>query len=147
MPVELGELTDKGMGLVKGEEKPYFIDDSRFDPLWDEAGKLGVPVFVHIAEPAAFYEAADEKNDLRRSANWSLYGKGTPGFDAMLGKFESVLSRHPQTTFVSVHCFNLGNDLARVEELLSRHPNVQVDFAARMWELARQPYSARGASS
>ena len=139
----LGELHDKGQGLVRVGEKAYFIDDARFDPLWDEAGRLHVPVFVHIAEPAAFYEPPDEKNDLRRSANWSLYGKGTPGFEAMLAKFESVMSRHPATTFVAVHCFNLGNDLARVETLLAKHPNVQVDFAARMWELARQPFTGR----
>jgi predicted TIM-barrel fold metal-dependent hydrolase len=139
----LGELSDKGLGLLRLGDTPYFIDDQRFDPLWDEAGKLGVPVFVHIAEPAAFYEPPNEKNDLRRSANWSLYGKGTPGFEAMLAKFESVLARHPHTTFVAVHCFNLANDLARAEALLARHPNVQIDFAARMWELARQPYSAR----
>ena len=139
----LGELSDKGLGLVRLGDTPYFIDDARFDPLWDEAGKLGVPVFVHIAEPAAFYEPPDEKNDLRRSANWSLYGKGTPGFEALLAKFETVLARHPHTTFVSVHSFNLANDLGRVEVLLARHPNVQVDFAARMWELARQPFSAR----
>jgi Amidohydrolase len=139
----LGELHDKGQGLVRVGEKAYFIDDPRFDPLWDEAGRLHVPVFVHIAEPAAFYEPPDEKNDLRRSANWSLYGKGTPGFEAMLAKFESVMSRHPATSFVAVHCFNLGNDLARVEALLAKHPNVKVDFAARMWELARQPFTAR----
>lgn len=139
----LGELHDKGQGLVRVGEKAYFIDDARFDPLWDEAGRLHVPVLVHIAEPAAFYEPPDEKNDLRRSANWSLYGKGTPGFEAMLAKFETVLSRHPSTTFVAVHCFNLGNDLARVEALLAKHPNVKVDFAARMWELARQPFTAR----
>jgi len=49
----------------------FRIDDARFDPLWDEAGRLHVPVFVHIAEPAAFYEPVNEKNELRRSANWS----------------------------------------------------------------------------
>ena len=139
----LGELSDKGLGLVRLGDVPYFIDDARFDPLWHEAGKLGIPVFVHIAEPAAFYEAPDAKNDLRRSANWSLYGKGTPGFNAMLAKFESVLSRHPKTRFVAVHSFNLANDLAAVSALLDRHPNVQIDFAARMWELARQPFTAR----
>jgi predicted TIM-barrel fold metal-dependent hydrolase len=139
----LGELSDKGLGLVRSGDTPCFIDDARFDPLWDEAGKLGVPVFVHIAEPAAFYEPPDAKNDLRRSANWSLYGKGTPGFRAMLAKFESVLSRHPKTQFVVVHSFNLANDLAAVGSLLDRHPNVQIDFAARMWELARQPFTAR----
>jgi len=121
---------------------PVYIDDSRFDPLWDEAGVLGVPVFVHVAEPAAFYEPADERNDLRRSANWSLHGKGTPGYAEMIAKFERVLDRHPRTRFVSVHAFNLANDLGALGRLLDRHPNVDVDFAARMWELARQPFSA-----
>jgi len=139
----LGELTDKGLGLVREGDRAYPVDDPRFDPLWEEAGRLGVPVFVHIAEPAAFYEPPDERNDLRRSENWSLYGKGTPGFAAMLEKFERVLSRHPRTRFVSVHAFNLANDLGAVGALLERHPNVQVDFAARMWELARQPFTAR----
>jgi predicted TIM-barrel fold metal-dependent hydrolase len=139
----LGELSDKGLGLVRVGDRPYFIDNAQFDPLWDEAGRLGVPVFVHIAEPAAFYEPPDAKNDLRRSANWSLYGKGTPGFKAMLAKFEGVLSRHPKTQFVAVHSFNLTNDLSSVGALLDRHPNVQIDFAARMWELARQPFTAR----
>ncbi len=139
----MGELSDKGLGLVRVGDKAYFIDDPRFDPLWDEAGKLHVPVFVHVAEPAAFYEPPDEKNDLRRSANWSLYGKGTPGFQAMLEKFERVLSKHPGTQFVAVHSFNLTNDLGAIAALLRRHPNVDVDFAARMWELARQPFTAR----
>ena len=139
----LGELTDKGVGFVREDERAYPIDDRRFDPLWDEAGKLGVPVFVHIAEPAAFYDAVDERNELRRSANWSLHGKGTPGFAAMLEKFERVLDRHPRTRFVSVHAFNLAHDLGGVGRLLDRHKNVDVDFAARMWELARQPFTAR----
>jgi uncharacterized protein len=141
--VALGELTDKGQGFVRVGDRAYFIDDPRFDALWDEAGRAGIPVFVHIAEPAAFYDAADGKNELRRSGNWSLSNKGTPGFSAMLEKFERVLSRFPNTRFVAVHAFNLANDLGGVGRLLDRHPNVQVDFAARMWELARQPYSAR----
>ena len=139
----LGELTDKGLGLVRVGDHPYYIDDERFDPLWDEAARLHVPVFVHIAEPAAFYEPADERNELRRSANWSLHDKGTPGFESMIGRFERVLSKHRGTTFVAVHAFNLANDLGRVDSLLRAHPNVLVDFAARMWELGRQPYSAR----
>jgi predicted TIM-barrel fold metal-dependent hydrolase len=138
-----GELTDKGLGFVRDGDRAYFIDDPRFDPLWDEAGALGVPVFVHIAEPSAFYAPLDAANELRRSANWTLFDKGTPGFAAMLEKFERVLARHRRTRFVAVHAFNLANDLGGVGALLDRHPNVLVDFAARMWELARQPFSAR----
>ena len=139
----LGELTDKGMGLVHAGDKSYYIDDPLFDPLWEEAGKLHLPVFVHIAEPAAFYQPPDQRNDLRRSLNWSLYNKGTPGFENMETRFYQVIERHPRTRFVAVHAFNLSNDLTRVGSLLDKYPNVQVDFAARMWELARQPYSAR----
>jgi hypothetical protein len=112
--VALGELHDKGRGLVRVGERAYFIDDARFDPLWDEAGRVGLPVFVHIAEPAAFYDAPDGKNELRRSGNWSLYKKGTPGFSALIEKFEHVLSRHPNTRFVAVHAFNLANDLGQI---------------------------------
>ena len=139
----LGELTDKGMGLARVGGKVYYIDDERFDALWDEAGRLQIPVFVHIAEPSAFYAPADEHNELRRSANWSLYGKGTPGFEGMQARFAQVIARHPHTRFVAVHSFNLSNDLGRVGALLDKYPNVQVDFAARMWELARQPFTAR----
>jgi predicted TIM-barrel fold metal-dependent hydrolase len=131
------------MGLARVDGKAYFIDDERFDALWDEAGRLHLPVFVHIAEPAAFYAPPDDRNDLRRSANWSLYGKGTPGFEGMQARFEKVIARHPHTNFVAVHSFNLANDLGRVGALLDKYPNVQVDFAARMWELARQPFTAR----
>ena len=107
----LGELTDKGMGLVRVGDRAYYIDDPVFDPLWDEAGRLRLPVFVHIAEPAAFYQPADERNDLRRSQNWSLYNKGTPGFEDLQARFARVLARHPHTSFVAVHAFNLSNDL------------------------------------
>ncbi len=33
----LGELTDKGLGLVRVGDKAYYIDDPVFDPLWEEA--------------------------------------------------------------------------------------------------------------
>src|SRR5262249_18425843 len=124
----VGELHDKGMGLVRKDDTPYFVDDPRFDPLWDEAGRLGMPGFFHIAEPAAFYEAPDETNDLRRSAHWSLYEKGTPGFAGLQEKFARVLERHRGTRFVAVHAFNLANDLGAVGRLLDRHPNVDVEF-------------------
>jgi predicted TIM-barrel fold metal-dependent hydrolase len=61
----------------------------------------------------------------------------------MLAKFEAVLARHPCARFVAIHSFNLTNDLGRIEGLLAKYPNVDVDFAARMWELARQPFAAR----
>ncbi len=123
----LGELSDKGLGLVRAGEKAYFVDDPRFDPLWDEAGKLGVPVFVHIGEPAAFYEPPDAKNELRRSANWSLYGKGTPGFRTMLARTRERTVAPSEDPVRGGARLDLGDDLAEVGALLGP---TSIDFSA-----------------
>ncbi|MGH9541289.1 MAG: amidohydrolase family protein [Terriglobales bacterium] len=139
----LGELTDKGLGLVNDHGRRFYLDDHRFDPLWAEAGRRHVPVIVHVADPAAFYAPLNPQNELSRSAFWSLYGKGTPGFSTMVEKFAQVIGRFPQTQFVACHAFNLADDLPALGRLLDRYPNVDVDFAARYWQLARQPFTAR----
>jgi len=68
------------MWSVDGKLSTYLEPAGRANGLsFDEAGNL--------------WACADGKNELRRSGNWSLYQKGTPGFSAMLEKFENVLSR------------------------------------------------------
>jgi predicted TIM-barrel fold metal-dependent hydrolase len=39
------------------------VDDVRLDPLWATAGRLGLPVLVHVADPIAFFEPLDERNE------------------------------------------------------------------------------------
>ena len=66
-----------------------------------------------LRDVRGLYEPPDERNDLRRSGNWSPYEKGTPGLAAMLQKLERVLERHRGTRFVAVH-----SDLGAVGALL-----------------------------
>ena len=142
--VALGELTDKGRGLVRVGERAYFIDDPRFDPLWDEAGRLE-------ASRSSSTSASPPPSTTPRTERTSCAARGT-GRSTARGRRASPSSSRsssacspgiPQTHFVAVHAFNLANDLGQVGRLLDRHPNVDVDFAARIWELARQPFSAR----
>ena len=53
------------------------------------------------------------------------------------------MARQPQTTFIAAHLGNDGEDLAEVAEWLRVYPNLYVEFASRISELGRQPYTAR----
>jgi predicted TIM-barrel fold metal-dependent hydrolase len=39
------------------------IDDIRLDPIWAKCGELGIPVLIHSADPAQFWEPFDETNE------------------------------------------------------------------------------------
>jgi predicted TIM-barrel fold metal-dependent hydrolase len=54
-----------------------------------------------------------------------------------------VIARHPNTTFIGAHFANNSEDLAVVGQWLDQYPNLVVEFASRINELGRQPYTAR----
>lgn len=132
------------------------VDDPRLDPLWATAGELGVPVTIHVADPIAFFEPLDERNErweeLQAHPDWHVWptrpaGRsdldGFPPFDELIDGLEAVVARHPATTFIGAHVGCAAEDLARVSLILERCPNVHVDLAARIAELGRQPAAAR----
>jgi predicted TIM-barrel fold metal-dependent hydrolase len=123
------------------------IDDARLDPIWAACGRLRVPVLIHSADPAAFFDPIDEKNErwlqLKRHPDWSFHGAGFPARDEVLLQRDRVIARHPRTTFIGAHLGDNGEDLAALERRLERYPNFVVDLSAREAELGRQPYTAR----
>jgi len=132
------------------------VDDPRLDPLWAAAGELGVPVTIHVADPIAFFEPLDERNErleeLLANPDWLVWptrprGRsdepGFPTFDELLDELEAVVARHPETTFIGAHVGCAAEDLARVDRMLATYANWHVDIAARIGELGRQPYGAR----
>lgn len=132
------------------------VDDPRLDPLWATAGELGVPVIIHVADPIAFFEPLDERNErleeLLEHPDWHFWptrarGRpempGFPPFDEVLDGLESVVARHPQTSFIGAHVGCAAEDLGRVDRMLAAYPNWNVDIAARIAELGRQPYGSR----
>ena len=66
-----------------------------------------------------------------------------PPFDEILAALDRLVGRHPATTFVGAHVGCAAEDLGLVGRMLDAHPNFQVDIAARLGELGRQPYTAR----
>ena len=132
------------------------IDDPRLDPLWAAAAELELPVIIHIADPIAFFEPLDPANErweeLHAHPDWHFWptrppgdpdAPGFPPFDELLAAFGRLVGRHPRTTFVGAHVGCAAEDLALIGRLLDEHPNLNVDIAARLGELGRQPYSTR----
>lgn len=132
------------------------VDDPRLDPMWAAAGELGLPVTIHIADPVAFFEPLDARNErweeLHAHPDWHFWPARPPGrpdldgfppFDELIDGLEAVVARHPRTTFIGAHVGCAAEDLGRVSLILERCPNFHVDLAARIAELGRQPYTTR----
>jgi predicted TIM-barrel fold metal-dependent hydrolase len=123
------------------------IDDPRWDPIWRECGQLGLPIILHTADPVAFFQPINEKNErweeLSRHPDWSFFGDRYPSRDELLAARNRVIRRHPRTIFIGAHVANNSEDLAVVSKWLDELPNLHVEFASRIGELGRQPYTTR----
>ena len=123
------------------------VDDPHLSPIWDVAGELNLPVIIHIADPVAFFDPIDEKNErweeLGAHPDWAFPSPPFPAFMSIMDDFANLVARHPETTFIGAHVGCYAENLAWVSDLLDRCPNFYVDISARVGELGRQPYTSR----
>lgn len=141
----------KTFGLTEADEQgdgqPLRIDDERFGPIWELCAEFDWPVFIHQADPAAFFKPIDERNErleeLGAHPDWHFGDPSLPERTTLLQRLEALFQRHADTVFVSVHVGNNVEDLTYVGRLLNANPNVYVDISARAAELGRQPHFAK----
>ena len=146
-----GLKVTKTLGLYLRErvaEGPLVkVDDPRFDPMWEAAGALNMPVAIHTSDPEAFFLPIDRYNErweeLYNHPDWSFHGKDYPSNQELLEARNRVYARHPKTQFISLHVGNDAENLSYVSECLDRFPNMHVEIGARIGELGRQPRAAR----
>jgi predicted TIM-barrel fold metal-dependent hydrolase len=141
----IGLKIPKGLGLgypASDGEHLLPVDDPGLDPLFEMAGKLGMPVSIHTGDPKAFWLPPDQKNErldeLRAHPEWSFYGEPVPSWQALHRQFERRVARHPKTTFIGVHFGNDPEDPVEVGRMLDSYPNLYIDTAARVPEIGRQ---------
>jgi len=139
----------KNLGLWTRDEnkKLLTIDDPRVDLLWTQAGKLKLPVLIHIADLPSNFDPLDRFNDrfefLKKNLDLAYQGPKAPSPLELLAQFERVVSKHPEVTFILAHTCNRTDNLEEAGKLLDRHPNLYTDISARANELGRQPSTAR----
>jgi uncharacterized protein len=146
--VGIGEIS-KGLGLsiTRADGTRLRIDDPDLDPIWRAAARLGVPVFIHTADPPEFFEPIDHRNE--RWLELALFPSRHypqdrfPGFEQLATERDNLFRRHPQTTFVTAHLGWHGNDLARLGRMFDEMPNVYAEVGAVLYDIGRQPRVAR----
>jgi len=140
-------LKELGLGVRDASGKLIAIDDPRLDPAWEECGRLGIPVFIHVADPEAFFHPIDATNEryeeLHEHPDWSFYGPQFPSMQELLAQRDRMFAKHPHTTFVALHFGSWPENLDFVEQTLEKFPNVMIETGAREGELGRQPRRVR----
>jgi predicted TIM-barrel fold metal-dependent hydrolase len=140
-------LKELGLGVRDSTGKLITIDDPRLDPVWEECGRLGIPVFLHVGDPEAFFHPIDAHNEryeeLIEHPDWSFYGPKYPSLPELMAQRDRMFAKHPNTTFVALHFGSWPENLDFVEQTLKKFPNVMIETGAREAELGRQPRRTR----
>ena len=140
-------LKELGLGVRDASGKLIPVDDPRLDPVWEECGRLGIPVFIHVADPEAFFHPIDANNEryeeLIEHPDWSFYGPQFPSIQELMAQRDRMFAKHPHTTFAALHFGSWPENLDFVEQTLEKFPNVMIETGAREGELGRQPRRVR----
>lgn len=130
---------------ASGDRVP--VDHPELDPVFETAGRFGIPVLMHVGEPQSFYDPVDRYNErwleLTLLPDRRLPADRYPGFETMMAERDRRFARHPETRFIAAHMGWHANDLGRLGRLLDELPNVWVETGAILYELGRQPWTAR----
>lgn len=143
----VGEISKSfGLSIRKPDGSRLRIDDPALDPIWDACARLGIPVFIHTADPQEFFRPIDNANE--RWLELSLFPERRypqdrfPSFEELVTERNNLFRTHPKTTFVAAHMGWHANDLARLGTLLDAMPNVYTEVGAVLYDIGRQPRTA-----
>lgn len=138
----------KNFGMTEKDAagKRFSVDDPRFDAVWQMAATHKVPVLIHTADPRPLFEPMDKFNErwleLRLRPNRGEGGTGLQ-WEQLMKEQQNLFARNGKTTFIAAHMGWMAHDLAALGALLDRSPNVNVEIAAILGELGRQPRAAK----
>ena len=128
-----------------GERVP--IDDHRLDPIWAKCGELGIPILIHSADPASFWDEHDENNErwleLKLRPRRKRSDTNPAPWKQLIEEQHRVFRQHPNTKFINAHLGWYANNLGELGKLMDELPNMYAEIGAVIAELGRQPRFAR----
>ena len=117
-----------GLEVVDADGRLVAPDDPRVVAVLQRAGEHGIPVLIHTADPIAFFEPLDERNErldeLGAMPEWWFGDRSRhPDFDTLLAAHARLVTACPGTSFIGAHVGCAAEDLDRVDALLRAAPN------------------------
>jgi predicted TIM-barrel fold metal-dependent hydrolase len=136
---------DFGMQIKFADGRRVPVDDPKLIPVFEVCAREKIPVLIHVAEPAQFFEPFDRFNErwLELKLRPGRKRPPEPSFEQLIAERDHIVRRHPDVNFIYAHMGWHGNDLGRLGKLFDDNPNLYVDVAAVLYELGRVPFSGR----
>ena len=109
------------------------LDAPENRPVFREAIGRGMAIMTHIGDPETWYAAkyADRSVFAPREDDYQMW--------------ESLLAEYPGVPWVGAHMGGNPEDLARLQSMLDRYPNLLLDCSATRW-MAREISARRDAA-
>ena len=139
----------KVIGLGIKDQRGNYLrpDDQRLQCIWQTAAEFQMPVMFHIGDLNAFFRPANEKNEyidtFIKHPEWLYSENINYSFLQLMEMQENLLAQNPRTVFIIPHVGSYAENLMQVGRWLDAYPNMYIDYADRLNELGRQPYTAR----
>jgi 2,3-dihydroxybenzoate decarboxylase len=95
----VGELGFLG-ALINGNTNGVYLDDERYFPFWERVQALGVPVYIHPADPFVAPQVLDGYPEMQ-GAVWGWSTDNSSHFLRML--FGGIFDRYPRLTIILGH--------------------------------------------
>ncbi|HYM13393.1 MAG TPA: amidohydrolase family protein [Bryobacterales bacterium] len=136
-----------GMDLKYRDGRRVPVDDPIMDPVWETCARLKIPVLIHTGEPWSFFQPIDKYNErwleLKTHPKRARPPDHYPTWEALMAEQHRLFAKHSDTIFIAAHLDWLGSNLPALGELLDRLPNVYTECGAVLYDLGRQPFTAR----
>lgn len=130
---------DIGMTFRDTNGAFIFIDDPRFDPIYDLLESRGLTLVNHNAEPLNCWlplEKMTVKGDssyFSRNPQYHMYlHPDYPSYEELIAARDRMLAKHPKLKYVGCHLGSQEWDVDVLAHSLDLFPNMSVDMAARI---------------
>jgi len=130
---------DIGMTFRDSPDRFVFIDDPRFDPIFDFIAGNDKTVIAHIGEPKNCWLPIDsmtvnnDRNYFREHPQFHMYLQPDyPSYEELIASGDNLLAKHPDLRLVGAHLGSLEWSVDELASRLDRYPNFAVDMAARV---------------
>src|SRR5436190_7939153 len=135
---------DIGMELKDDRGMYVQIDHPRFQPIWDFLNEQHIPVMAHLGEPLAAWKHLNEASPhfwyYTNNPQYHAWAHPEiPRHEEIIAARDRWVARNPGLTIVAMHLASLEYDVAEVGKRLDAYPNLYVETAARINDLAMQP--------
>jgi len=134
-----------GMSVNYPDGRRMHVDDPAMDKVFEVCAREKLPVLIHVADPAPFWQPHDKYNEkwLELKLRPGRLKKSPPSFEDLVEERNRLVAKHPKVNFILAHMGWHGGDLKKLGRLFDENPNMYVDIAAVLYELGRVPFSGR----